>query len=568
MPIVRGARWLWLLVAWVAAGGGQAAPPNIVLILADDMGYGDVGVFNAAAKVATLNIDRLATEGLRFTDAHAAASTCTPSRYGLLTGINPTQTGVGNTLLGRGCPIIGQHEVTLPAVLQCSGFVTRMVGKWHLGFEAAQKTSRESPDWLAPLRGRPVDRGFDSWFGIPSSLGALPLCFVDGRSVVAPPTSQVTYTKQRESKGWAYEGGCRIPFIVVGPGIAAGAVNRSTPVNLIDLLPTFAAMAGALVGSELDVDGCNLVPVLQAEEEVARHADGSARDTLYFHYPVLNGAFSTIRQGPWKLLKNTAPSENTALAVQLFQLSGTDGEWLDLSEADDLIEEHRDIAARLLAKLDGWLQQHTAGQPYKNASYRKGGIPGQDSVPAILRRGHSNKKIWATYETDAGKAAIQQAFLLFTINPGAGEEWFQAEAVLADGRVEAVVPPGMTHGIFCLVDANNFLVTSEPVPSMQEFRKGQPVSEILKDGYAYRPGLEAMVGLGRRAMAEAGGTSGDRGLLSAAVEAAETLFAGPGDPPACAATISRLREAIRSYGGRQAEELALNWFPRVSGDGT
>ena len=202
MLVVRRMRWLWLwlLVAWVAASGGQAAPPNIVLILADDMGYGDVGAFNTAAKVATPNIDRLATEGLRFTDAHAAASTCTPSRYGLLTGINPARTGVRNTLLRRGGPIIGQHEVTLPAVLQENGYVTRMVGKWHLGFEAAQKGSRQSPDWSAPLRGGPVDRGFDSWFGIPSSLGASPLCFIDGWNVVEQPTSRITYAKRRGGK--------------------------------------------------------------------------------------------------------------------------------------------------------------------------------------------------------------------------------------------------------------------------------------------------------------------------------------------------------------------------------
>ena len=308
--------------------------------------------------------------------------------------------------------------------------------------------------------------------------------------------------------------------------------------------------------------------MLQWEEKVARHADGSVRDTLYFHYPVLNGAFSTIRQGPWKLLKNTAPHENAAPAVQLFQLSEADGEWVDLGEAVNLIEQHRDIAVRLLKKLDAWLQQHTAGQPYKNAVYRKGGLPGQENVPAILRRGCLDGKIWATHESGAGKTAIQQAFLLYTINPGAGEEWFQAEAVFADGRVEAAVPPGMTHGIFCLVDANNFLVTSEPVPSMQEFRKGQPISEILKDGYAYRPGLEALVRLGRRAAAEAGETSVDLGPLSAALEAAETLLAEPGEPPAYAATSSRLRKAIRGYGGKQAEEPALNWFPRASGDGT
>lgn len=200
MPAGRGAWWLWLLVAGVAAGGAQAAPPNIVLILADDMGYGDVGVFNATAKVATPNIDRLAVEGLRFTDAHAAASTCTPSRYGLLTGINPTQTGVRNTLLARGRPIIDPNETTLPTVLQKNGYVTRMVGKWHLGFEVPRMESREAQDWSAPLHGGPVDRGFDSWFGIPSSLGASPLCFVEGRSVVEQPASQITYTKQQGGK--------------------------------------------------------------------------------------------------------------------------------------------------------------------------------------------------------------------------------------------------------------------------------------------------------------------------------------------------------------------------------
>ena len=76
--------------------------PNIVLILADDMGYGDCGVYNPESKIATPHIDQLAQEGLRFTDAHAAGSTCTPSRYGLLTGTNPARTGVLNTLLKKG----------------------------------------------------------------------------------------------------------------------------------------------------------------------------------------------------------------------------------------------------------------------------------------------------------------------------------------------------------------------------------------------------------------------------------------------------------------------------------
>ena len=82
--------------------GTAGERPNIIIILADDMGYGDCGVYNPESKIVTPNIDQLAGEGLRFTDAHSASGTCTPSRYGLLTGTNPTRTGVLNTLLSRG----------------------------------------------------------------------------------------------------------------------------------------------------------------------------------------------------------------------------------------------------------------------------------------------------------------------------------------------------------------------------------------------------------------------------------------------------------------------------------
>ena len=163
--------------------------PNVVIILADDLGYGDCEPFNPASKISTPNLNQLASEGIRFTDAHAASSTCTPSRYGLLTGINPARTGVLNTLLSRGEPIIGEEEKTLANLFRSKGYRTHMVGKWHLGFSWDKKWTDQ------PLTGGPVDRGFDTFFGIHSSAGSEPLCFLERDRLVGQLTEPISISK-------------------------------------------------------------------------------------------------------------------------------------------------------------------------------------------------------------------------------------------------------------------------------------------------------------------------------------------------------------------------------------
>jgi len=158
--------------------------PNIIFILADDMGYGDCGVYNPESKIATPQIDQLAKEGLFFTDAHSASATCTPSRYGLLTGINPVRTGVLNTLLSRGDPIITEDEKTIATMLRDQGYVTRMIGKWHLGFEDDKSGKRSELDFSKPLIGGPLDRGFDSFYGFHSPPGASQPYTIRNRAVV------------------------------------------------------------------------------------------------------------------------------------------------------------------------------------------------------------------------------------------------------------------------------------------------------------------------------------------------------------------------------------------------
>jgi arylsulfatase A len=127
-----------LLLLSALASTARAAPPkplpNIVFILADDLGYGDVGCYNAEAKVATPNLDRLAREGMRFTDAHAPSTVCTPSRYSLLTGRMAFRIPYRSVFEGVGGPcLIKEDQLTLPQLLRNQGYTTAMTGKWHVG---------------------------------------------------------------------------------------------------------------------------------------------------------------------------------------------------------------------------------------------------------------------------------------------------------------------------------------------------------------------------------------------------------------------------------------------------
>src|SRR6202795_3146780 len=140
------------LVTNVAAAADR---PNIVILYADDLGYGDCGCYGATA-VHTPNIDRLAREGLRFTDAHAAAATCTPSRYALMTGEYAWRKPGTGVLPGDPALIIAPPRTTLPSLLQKAGYTTGAVGKWHLGLG-----EKGALDWNGEIKPGPREIGFD-----------------------------------------------------------------------------------------------------------------------------------------------------------------------------------------------------------------------------------------------------------------------------------------------------------------------------------------------------------------------------------------------------------------------
>ena len=134
-----------LLAAWPngTMADHHEAKPNIVLILADDLGYGDVGCYNPEAKAPTPNIDRLASDGMRFTDAHSPSTVCTPTRYSLLTGRMAFRNGMKGVFTGAGGPcLIEDDRLTIAGMLRGQGYTTAMFGKWHVGLTFYDNTGQ------------------------------------------------------------------------------------------------------------------------------------------------------------------------------------------------------------------------------------------------------------------------------------------------------------------------------------------------------------------------------------------------------------------------------------------
>ena len=149
--------------------------PNVIFIYADDIGYGDVSSYGAVA-VRTPNIDRLAREGLRFTDAHSTAATCTPSRYALLTGEYAWRKAGTGVLPGNAALIIESGRTTLASIFQKAGYKTGVVGKWHLGLGP-----NGGPAWNSEIKPNPNDIGFDYSFIMAATGDRVPTVYIENR---------------------------------------------------------------------------------------------------------------------------------------------------------------------------------------------------------------------------------------------------------------------------------------------------------------------------------------------------------------------------------------------------
>lgn len=366
-------------------------PPNFIVILADDLGYGDLGCYGSQT-ISTPRLDRMASEGMRFTDFHVTASQCSPSRASLLTGRYAQRAGVPFVLFPTERKGLPPEEITIARLLRQRGYATACVGKWHLGM-------------LDPFH--PLEHGFDYFFGLPYSndslkqaenepfqpvLAPVDLPLLRGREILEAPVDQSTLTERyteeairfirehrerpfflylphtfphkplhasepfrgksrgglygdtiecidwstgkildvlselgldestlvlftsdngpaprgklpeqgggsagplRGLKFTSYEGGFRVPAIVRWPGrIPAGTVNGERA-STLDILPTFAALAGAMAPRDRVIDGRNIWPMLTGKPG-ARNPRGE-----FFYY--LDYQLQAVRSGNWKL---------------------------------------------------------------------------------------------------------------------------------------------------------------------------------------------------------------------------------------------------------------------------
>ena len=170
---------LALLLVNCAPFAGAAARPNIVYILADDLGYGDVQILNPGrGKIRTPNLDRLAGEGMIFTDAHSGSSVCTPTRYGLLTGRYAWRTRLQRGVLDGtdDPPLIAEGRLTVPAFLRRHGYATAAIGKWHLGFRSEVPAGTKPADGKDKSRRRMGENGLPVGAQIIGDSFADPLC--------------------------------------------------------------------------------------------------------------------------------------------------------------------------------------------------------------------------------------------------------------------------------------------------------------------------------------------------------------------------------------------------------
>ena len=194
--------------------------PNIIVILADDLGYGDISVYHESNKIKTVHLDKLAAEGMRFTDAHTPSSVCTPTRYGLLTGRYNWRTKLKRgVLIGKSKALIPNSRTTIASLLQRNGYHTAFIGKWHLGWDWGWKDAAKEPthkenfdniDFTKKVKNTPNDLGFDYSYGHCGSLDMAPYVYVENGKVTEIPD---TTTESKGKYGWWRKGPTSKDFI-------------------------------------------------------------------------------------------------------------------------------------------------------------------------------------------------------------------------------------------------------------------------------------------------------------------------------------------------------------------
>lgn len=187
------------------SGLHAAELPNVIVVMADDLGIGDISPTNPHCKIATPNLQRLADEGLTFLDAHSSSSVCTPTRYGLLTGRYNWRSRLARGVLGGSSEhLIPASRPTVGHLMRAAGYHTAMMGKWHLGWDWHKSDGKI--DFTKPVLNGPDINGFDQYYGHCGSLDMPPYVWVDSGRATAIPDRTEGVTKEQDAYGWYREG--------------------------------------------------------------------------------------------------------------------------------------------------------------------------------------------------------------------------------------------------------------------------------------------------------------------------------------------------------------------------
>lgn len=282
----------------------------------------------------------------------------------------------------------------------------------------------------------------------------------------------------------AMEGGTRVPLLIAGPGIGSG-VQTDVMANGLDFYPTILSMTKTPRPAEKNLDGCDLLPLLQnnpQDAQLVKHADGSTRDMMVWHFPHGSAMESTIRVGDYKLVRNydhvNNPGTEPLELYQLYDSSGGKAVRVDIEEKKNLAESMPDIASKLDAQLTSRLNEMDASLPYFNHAYPKP-LPNAEKVCTVESHEKDGQNVKFTFRENG--ATVKRADLIYTRNGGQQyEEWHRAPATLKDGSVvTATLPDGATHYYLNLVDENQFL---RSYPEVVSNRTTAPKKDKAKKG--------------------------------------------------------------------------------------
>jgi len=346
----------------------QTANPNIVFILADDVGWGDAGCYGAKS-IHTPNIDRLASRGVRFTDAHSTSATCTPSRYAIMTGEYPWRRKDTAILPGDARLIIQPGRTTLPSMLQKAGYATGCVGKWHLGMGSGNL------DWNTQIRPGPNEVGFDYSFIIPATADRVPCVYVENGRVAGLDPKDPIRVSYSEPAGNEPTGRARPDLLKVHP-------SHGHDMTIVNGISRIGYMAGGKSARWVDEDMADTI-TRKAQTFIDSH-----RTKPFFLYFGTNDIH--VPRVPHPRFRGTSGAGTRGDVMQ--ELDWSVGQILDTLDRHNLAENTVVIFTSDNGPVvdDGYqdgavqtLGDHKPAGPYRGGKYSN--FEGGTRVPFIVR---------------------------------------------------------------------------------------------------------------------------------------------------------------------------------------